>query len=267
MSIILPQPVIPYNKSISLLPNMWRQTPPEGDLAVPIEIDWDGTNPSVDVNLTLSGVGQMSAIRSIYVNNESCGARIQIIFLDTQYVLTIPAYSTGLYPVMSNSKEFIVTCGVSDNSDGSNSPVAGSQDTTFLVVFNGLLPPVASVQPNIGTDQISGRIVLTSGAFSQTLLSGKTGRVTLINLAIDSFVGAAGGQAIWDQITVKDGHGNFLCLTGYGAPASFTDPARTLISLQNIFTSFFDGLVIASPFSGTNPTQGGLNYTIWYSPF
>jgi hypothetical protein len=240
----IPQPQR-YNDPVKIYPSNWRKVPPEGDLVVPAQIDWGnaGANRSVSFNLTDLSTLPFSQIAALWVDNVLNDFDVVFVFADTNFVLRVPAASSGLYPVTTNGRDFVVI------STGS---IAGAM--TRFSVYNSYPFPVAVAK----TDFVQTAGVTVSGAGSSTTqviaatLNGVLGGVT-ITLAGATAAGAAGSLAI----TLVDGTGAVLLTTGITLAAGQVVDQRNLVSLTGLAIPFRGGISLVVVATGSNFAVGG----------
>lgn len=136
----------PYASPVVSLPARWDRAdpsyvpPPEGSRFVAMEIDWSDY-PAGVVSANVFGntpSAQLSRIAAISVDNVDCGATVDFVFPDTGEVLTVPAYTAGIYPVFTNATSFYVVADGRDNSD-----------VTRFKLHNTVPPPVTVAADNI----------------------------------------------------------------------------------------------------------------------
>jgi len=216
--ITFPQPSIPYAGPINLVP---IQGPSGPALAAPIQIAWDPVNPTQVVNLTMAGVGQMGIIQSVFVNNEQNGASVRLIALDTGMVITVPAFSSALLPFTSLSQQIIVTVPYDVGPSGSSS-FSAPPDTTYIVFYNTLLPPVAPHGVSPANNAFSYLVALGSTALNIALMpAGKWFTLLNFSLVAVNLVGGTSGSN-YSPIHVTDGNGNVIARTALEAQAGAT---------------------------------------------
>lgn len=265
ISIYPPITVFVPKSQTQALPNKWRAAPPEGDFQFPIEIDWDGTTVSWQVNLVNLGLTNWSAIRSIFINNESCGSALRIVAPDTGQICTVPPFSCGLYYFYSPGKNIFVSC-IKDAGTTSSAPYAPNGDVTYITFYNSVLPPIPAVQsvPPILSTKFN--IGLAAGTFSVAILAASvTGTIRGIHIDANNLIGAAGGGATWTPMTLVDGDGNNHLQFGFAILASQQVNYQELLNITDPEIRFINGLTIAGTMTGTAPTQGFLTGTIWYT--
>ena len=189
-------PFVAYQGAILPIAGRWNNRPPEGDMFVPIEIDWGVTAPAGQaVQITLAGGPVIvSQIVALSVDNGRNGGDVSFIFPDTGRQLTVPAYSQGVYPVFTNSLTFYVV------SEG-----ATTGDMTEFEVLNSMPPPV-SVLPSQEQSHagVSG-VDMSVNGFTQVIPAGTSGTVQsfFMNFALNN----TGSGAASVEVALVDGTG------------------------------------------------------------
>ena len=138
MPIVIP-PFVQYQAPLFPLRGLWNAKPAEGDRFVSAEIDWTVTTGSLScVQFALSGNSPVafSQIVAFSVDNSRCSVAVDFLFPDSGFVLTVPGYNQGVYPVFTNALMFYATA-----------TGAALGDQTIFQVLNSMPPPVA-IQPD-----------------------------------------------------------------------------------------------------------------------
>lgn len=241
MPLVIP-PFAQYQAPLFPLRGLWNSVPREGDFFVNAEIDWltntSGLN-AVQIALAGNSPVAISQIVALSVDNGRCGCDVQFVFPDSGFVLQVPAYNQGVYPVFTNALMFyIVALG----------EIAAS-DVTVLQVLNSMPPPVA-IQPaseqSIGsTTQVS----LAANASTPIVAAGQAGTIEAFNINYTVNQVAAGAAGI----ALRDGNGVTLWVTEISAPANIA--ITVPISLSGLRLRFANGLNFVV--SGTSITAAG----------
>ena len=130
-----------YQSPLVAVRSIVGRDPPEGPMQIPIEIDWttmgaqqgSTTTWATYINLQNLTTQAFSQVCGLKVDNSQCGSDVQIIFTDTQEIITIPAYEPlAVFPVFTAATQFYA---VALNAIGA--------DATRIQVLNFLPPPVA----------------------------------------------------------------------------------------------------------------------------
>jgi len=232
------------------LRGLWKKQPPEGEKFVSVEIDWltPGVLNCVQFQLAGNSPVVLSQIVCLYVDNARCGSDVTFLFGDSGFVLVVPAYAEGLYPVLTNALMFYASA-----------PKSALGDVTVVQILNSIPPPIA-VQ--LGTQQqsayVSGISLIANGA---TQLVPATVNGTLNGFTISvSLVGGAGGGAV--NIGLVSGGGGTLWYQNFIAGASQT--VNQTIPVTNLRLRFTSGLV-ASVEGSTGLTGGNAVINVYYS--
>ena len=167
---------------------------------VPIALDWGDSsvvNNALYVDLRAMGPALFSAVRALWVDNSQSGADVQFIFPDTQTSLDVPAGKGGLYPVISNSKDFYAVA---------SNPL--STDRTFVAVLN-CIPPVVDVsRPTFSQSAIGAALPLT--APSSTALINASCTLIGASIALEGAQAGAGLGVVGISLQTVTGASNLL---------------------------------------------------------
>ena len=231
------------------------QAPPEGAMAVSASFAWPTDGPAIAVGLNLPG-STFSQICGLYVNNSGCSQPVSFWFADSQYLLTVPAYAIGWYPVYTRLLQFTAFC---ENSE------AGDQ--TFIQIYNSLVqsPATASI---FNRGQSASNDALAFGAQgvlqSAVLFAGPcvvnsvcAGAANILSNA-SNFIG---GVRIYDGA-------NLMFSGRIGVQANgYTGEAR-LINLQGISVKFSTNLTVGvlTIAPGIAPASGGGWFDVNFQP-
>lgn len=131
-SVLTIPPSVPYTEKVTVFGNT-ADCPAAPRQSSPFFLDWANVNqqsPTFEINLTnlLAALGQINAL---YVDNGRSHQGVYILFPDTGYRLTVPPFSRGSYPVITNTTKFYV---------GIFNPAAGTNDHTVIHALNWLPP-------------------------------------------------------------------------------------------------------------------------------
>lgn len=246
MSITIPE-FVQFQGVLFPLRGLWRTIPPEGDRFVNAEIDWGspGLLGVSCVQFQLSGNSPVafSQIAAMSVDNSRCGSSVDFIFPDSGFVLTIPAFNQGVYPVFSNALMFYA-----------NAPLATLGDVTIVQILNSVPPPVA-IQPSSEQEQSSVSGIAPLNGTTQIIPVGVSGTINAISIsygALDPATGSAGldlvqgvalgGPALWAGfITGAQPTGS---LNVSGLQVRFADG----LSLQVASSTFASGYIVVNIF-------------------
>src|SRR5487761_1191970 len=231
-AILAVPPAGPYNGSLYPygIANA-AQAPPEGAMAVSASFAWPADGPSILVNIGQPG-SVVSQICGLYVNNSGCSQPVSFWFADSQYLLTVPAYSIGWYPVYTRLLQFTAYC-----------LNAEAGDQTFIQVYNSLIqsPATASIFERgqsalndalaFGAQGVLQSAVLFNGP---CVVNSVCAGATNILASASNFIGG---------VRVYDG-ANLMFSGRIGVQANgYTGEAR-LINLQGINMKFVNNLTV-----------------------
>jgi hypothetical protein len=241
-------PAVNYPSPLIALPTKWENTPPEGPMIVPCEIDWGimgGSNNNVSINMQNNAVLNFSQIVALSVDNSNCGADVQFVFPDTTETMTVPAYTPKLIiPVFTNQTQFFVYA-----------PLAQSEDITRFSIHNTLPPPIAvpvTAEQNIagvaGVNISAGTTQIVPANISGTLET----MIVFVSMTTSAII----------NFNIQDGNGAVIATAQLPGPLSgnaYVEP----IDLQNVRVRFQNGikLVITTP---TGSTDGSVMVNLYY---
>lgn len=185
MPITIPQ-FVQYQGTLFPLRGLWDAPPAEGDRFVNVEIDWGspGLLGVSCVQFQLSGNSPVafSQIVAMSVDNSRCGSDVDFIFPDSGFVLTVPAFNQGVYPVFTNALMFYA-----------NAPLAEPGDITITQILNSLPPPIA-IQPSSEQQQAGITAVsLTTNSTTSIIPPPTSGTVNGFSIVIGGVTAAVTG--------------------------------------------------------------------------
>lgn len=184
MAYLIPQPIIAYNNPAPILPALTYREPREGKCYIPVEIRWDGTNKTQQINVQGLTTQPFSQIVMIDVDNNLSGAEVTFYFNDSQDTLTVPPGSSGLFPVFTGQLMTYVSA-----------PGALASDITRFRFLNYRQEPIGLPPPQFTSVATSGSIT-ADGTFP---LLGPAVSGTLIGYNVTASLRASGGSdSIWD---------------------------------------------------------------------
>jgi len=241
-------------------PVSWRALPSEGDRSISANIAWgvDDINPSgaptgvLNVDCSHIATQEFSQIAALYVDNLTSGADVDFIFQDTQFRLTVPAGSQGLYPVISTTRNFTVL-----------SPQALAGDATFLQILNSLPPPVAIEKSVFMSTATVQAVPITADSMTIILGINVIGTMTALQVSI---AGAQGGAAAGTvQIELVDGDGAILGIATIGfLNATTFIPFAVILDLDSINVRFEGPVNMIITHTGTLPASGTADVQFLY---
>ena len=254
-SITFPSNAPNYN-SLPLVPKVvgWRNAPPEGDRAIPLNMAWGATGDdrgtgAVVVNLANLQTGPFSQIEALYVDNIQSGADVTFIFQDTQFEFTVPGGAAGLFPVISTALQFVAY-----------SPMAQAGDKTFIQALNSMPPPWA-IEKSVFMS-----VVAVSGiafaAATTVVIPHTVALGTLTNLEIAAIASNSSGSTGQATIVMQDGASNVVAVAQVEVLNNgiFVGP---LLSLSGLNVRFKTGLDAVVTISG-GALSGGFNVNAYY---
>ena len=255
-AILAVPPAGPYNGSLYPygIANA-AQAPPEGAMAVSASFAWPADGPSILVNIGQPG-SVVSQICGLYVNNSGCSQPVNFYFSDTQYPLTVPAYSIGWYPVYTRLLQFTAYC---LNTE------AGDQ--TFIQVYNSLIqtPATGSIF-NRGQSTSNDTLAFgAAGTLVSTVLFAGPCVVNNVCAGVGNVLANTaafiGGIRIYDGATLM-----FSARIGLAA-SGFRDTAL-MIDLQGLSVRFSTNLTIGvlTIAPGVVPISGSAYFNIQFQP-
>jgi hypothetical protein len=237
----------PYQGTLFPLRGLWRTPPEEGPRFVNAEIAWGtlgGTPPINTVQFALSGNSPVafSQIVAMSVDNSRCGGSVDFLYPDSGFVLTVPAYNQGVYPVFTNALMFYAI------AQGAVAP-----DVTIIQILNSMPPPVAiqpsseqqNVSVSVGNGPANGTVAVVPAGVSGTL-NGFT--------VLAAPVAPSGSTALAQLI---DGTGKVLWSGTLVAPANLAD------NMTNLHVRFQNGINLV--ISGSTLTSGDISVNVYYA--
>jgi hypothetical protein len=246
MPIIVP-PFAQYQAPLFPLRGLWNEPPAEGDRMVAAEIDWGVTvKPGLAVQFALSGNSPVafSQIVAMQVDNTANNVDVQFQFPDSGYVLTVPAYNQGVYPVFTNALQFYVF-----------SPGAVTGDRTLFQVFNSMPPPV-SVSPSVQQSHAAAMGILLSANATVPIIPAPTnGTINALSVTIDAGTATVAQNC---NLNLFDGTGVLM----WAGAVSIA--MQGIINLSGLELAFHSG-VNAIITSTTIPAGGFAIVNIYYS--
>ena len=249
MSLTLPA-FVQFQAPLFPLRGLWDAPPREGDKFINAEIDWGtpGLSGVSCVQFQLSGNSPVafSQIVAMSVDNSRCGSDVDFIYPDSGFILSVPGYNQGVYPVFTNALMFYA-----------NAPLSVQGDVSVIQILNSMPPPVAiqpsSVQQQAGIGNLALGTNGTTPVIPNTVAGGTIDTIA-ITIAIAS---AATGACV---LTLVDGNGQVLWQSTIEANAS-----NTPIVISNLRIRFQRGVnavVSGSTFTGVEFAAINLYYSV-----
>lgn len=235
------------------LRGLWNRRPPEGDRFVSAEIDWltPGINNCVQFQLSGNTPVPLSQICALYVDNARCGSDVTFLFGDSGFILVVPAYAEGLYPVLTNALMFYCSA-----------PLATTADVTVVQILNSIPPPVPIQlgQQSQSTTATGINLAVVSPTNIQIVPPGVSGTLNGFSIGLQA-VGP--GNA---QVYIMDGGPPLKTLwsTGFSIPAATTQ--NVPVNFSDLKLRFSSGLVFRIEPGGTPLAAGsGATVNVYYS--
>lgn len=244
MPITIPE-FVQFQAPLFPLRGLWNSAPQEGDRFVNAEIDWGspGLFGVSCVQFQLSGNSPLafSQIVALSVDNSRCGSDVDFIFPDSGFILTVPAFNQGIYPVFTNALMFYV-----------NSPLAELGDITIAQILNSMPPPVA-IQPSREQQQASVGAINPVTGTTQIIPPGTAGTLNAFSIAYGNLAPATGGSAGLELL------GPSLLWAGFISTA----PTEGQFTMSGLDVRFSNGVQLAV--NSSSLTAGYLTVNLYYS--
>lgn len=244
MPITIPE-FVQFQASLFPLRGLWNAAPNEGDRFVNAEIDWGspGLLGVSCVQFQLSGNSPLafSQIVALSVDNSRCGSDVDFIFPDSGFLLTVPGFNQGVYPVFTNALMFYVSA-----------PLAELGDITIAQILNSMPPPVA-IQPSREQQQASATGIDPVTGITQIIPTGTAGTLNTISIAYGNLAPATGGSAGLELL------GPGLLWAGFISTA----PTEGQFPVSGLNVRFSNGVQLAV--NSSSLTAGYLTVNLYYS--
>jgi hypothetical protein len=245
MPIVIPA-FVQFQAPLFPLRGLWNVKPAEGDRFVNAEIDWAVTTGALNaVQFALSGNSPVAftQIVALSVDNSRCAVDVDFLFPDSGFVLTVPGYNQGVYPVFTNALMFYAVA-----------TGAAVGDSTILQVLNSMPPPVA-IQPSMEQSVAAvSNVNLAVAATTPLIPTGVSGTIEAFSLLFTSASAAAGGVTV----QLIDGTARQV----WGAGIALQPESSASVNLSPLRIRFYNGL--NAVVSNTTLTIAGGNFTIYY---
>lgn len=213
---------------------------------VACEVDWQITTTDtncVQIQLTSNSPVAFSQIAALYVDNSRCGSDVQFFFPDSAFILQVPAYCVGLFPVITNSLGLYAFA-----------EAAAVGDVTLFQILNSNTFPVA-VQPSAEqTSTAAQGISLASNSKTALLTPPQNGTLTGFQIMATT---APAGAAENAEVTLTDGNGKVIWAgwISFNANAGMSVP----IAVTGLHTRFYNGLFVNVVGSGVSGATASVN--------
>lgn len=242
--------VTPYTGNYQSFNAPVMRQPQEGNRTIPISIKWDvdaiAPDFAVGVDVRSQRNLTFSQITSLFVDNLSNDADAAFYFPDTQFRLDVPAYSIGVYPVVTNGLQFVAY-----------SPSATDGDSTFVQIMNFYPPPITAVATTFQSPAVVGGTALpvnTTNPSSTAIYTG-AGTLRALEVSVDE-TSASAAVALGLKITDGSG-GTTLWTRGIIIPTTELDVIVT--NLSGLQVPFSTGLELVLTAGGTQIEGGFCN--------
>jgi hypothetical protein len=250
MPIVVP-PFVAYQVPLYPLRGLWNTAPGEGDRFVSAEIDWGvmtGAGEAVQFALSGNSPVAFSQIVAFAVDNSRCGGDLQFLFPDSGFILQVPAYNQGVYPVFTNALMFYAM-----------SPNATTGDVTVFQVFNSMPPPVSIAPTEEQATTANVGFSLSANAYTQIVPATVSGTVESVQML---FSGLSNTTAQTALATLQDGTGHIIWQSNINALANAGVTLPVTFGPVNV--RFFQG--VRMQVSGTSFIAGGAgSVNLYYS--
>lgn len=238
-------PFAQYQQPMFPLRGLWNAVPAEGDKFVSVYLDWSTINASA-VQFALAGNSPVaiSQIVALVVDNSRCGADIDFLFPDSGFVLSVPAYNGGVFPVFTNALMFYAVA----------SQAPGSSGITVFQILNSMPPPVAIAPSSIQNSVTETGVPLhtVGNTYVPVLPAPTSGRLT-------------GFQISWSNSTDTSPTANLDIIDGTTAIkwAGTIEGTSGQMTVNNMNVRFSGGLQLG--ILGSDYSSGTLFITLFYT--
>jgi hypothetical protein len=231
---------------------LWNAEPTEGDRFVNAEIDWLTSPPGSAVQFQLAGSSPvaLSQVVALAVDNAASGADVAFIFPDSGFVLSIPARTSGVWPVFTNALMFYASA-----------PLCILGDRTVFQAFNSMPPPVPVPASQAQNTASYGPISPAGNADTQIIAPTISGTLNAVNISIDAQAGATAGSF---QLELFDGTARNIWIGGPYFVAANATVSFPPISIPNLNVRFVNG-VTARVYNSSNIGGGVVVVNLYYS--
>lgn len=254
---ILIQGAIPYAGNYQSFRAPFMSAPPEGNYTVPVSVTWatDTVSPYFTIAFNLSDQRnlQISQISALYVDNLSNAGDVIFYFPDTQFRLDVPAYTVGVFPVVTNGLRFSASCAS-----------AAGTDMTFVQILNFNPPPVAIEKNVFQSQQGGGGIVALPSNNTPTNTTIITGPGVLHGFQIQ-LAGALSTATTNLIIELTDGAaGRLLYATNITVPLTTAADVQ-VVTLSGINVQFVNGITLYLAANTADITRGEADVNLYTS--
>lgn len=212
--IITPQPVPLQSNYTSFDASSIFKPAQEGPRSIPFAVNWvadGGAGQCVNFAQPFTQVQNISQIGAVYVDNINCSVDVTLFFQDTQFRIDVPAYTEGLFPVVSNNRNFLA---FTTNGNA----LAGDQ-TLFNVLNQYPYGVTLAKTPVYSSSAVSSVISLTATGNNNAGIPAGLWALRDLNVYVNDFTTATAQATV--ALVDKTGAGStlfFWSLQGSAAP-------------------------------------------------
>jgi len=245
-------PFVQYQEPMFPLRGLWHVPPPEGDFFITAEIQWQvttGATSAVQFSVSGNSPVALSQIAALYVDNSRCGSDVGFLFPDSAFQLIVPAYTQGLYPVLTNATMFYA-----------QGMFTEAGDITIFQICNSIPPPVSITPPTPEQSfaGIAAEPFLAAGGTVQLVAAGTNGTLEGFNIIATVATPPATPQVV--GVSITDGAGATLW---YGVLAFSAGQTTTTIDLSGLRLRFTNGLALnVSPSSLSGDVTANVYFSV-----
>lgn len=208
---MIPQPIVqlPGGSVLPVLPSYAFREPKEGKRYIPVNLEFDGSGSTYNVNVQGLTTQTFSQIVMLDVDNSQSGAPVTFYFPDSSDTLVVPAESGGLFPVFTGALQIYVAA-----------PSALASDIVRFRILNYRQEPIANPPPQFS--QIATANNLTADGTHAVIASTVSG--TLTGYSINAALNNGSVAAATLVATLKD-----------HATGNVIDEAAIIVPVNSVF--------------------------------
>lgn len=235
--------------------------PPEGPLAIPLNIAWSGPGSTAgddagtgavlfNLNQVFSSPQPFSQIAALYADNTQSGADVTFMFPDRQFEITVPAGEGGIFPVISGNLQFYAVA-----------PAALAGDKTFFQALN-YIPAPETFSKTIYASSLEQAPLSITSSFS-IALGTYTGNGTLTggSIALSQVTGGAATSNV--NLSIQDSVGNVFLIANFGGVVTGTVNGLIVATLPPVNMRFQNGLRGVVSITSTAYTTGSALFSAY----
>jgi hypothetical protein len=245
----VPQVIPPfdqYQAPVIPLRGLWNKAPAEGDMFATFEIDWMITTQqrAVQIAFNANSPVAFSQIAALAVDNRRSGYDVDFVFPDSNFTVTVPAYTQTIFPVFTNAMMFYAVA--------AEGVVAGN--VTVFQVLNSIPPPLQLNPTAMQTANAVNAVQLHNGATAQVIPPGISGTLNGFLITINF------AQTLGATLELIDGAGTVLWADGTAG----TTGNSQIIQISGLHVRFVNGVQLVV--SGVSvPDQAQANVNLFYT--